>query len=181
MLPLSDGLHPRRFPIANVALIAANFAVWGSSTSYRTSSRSSTTPVWRAPSTTPAMGPSRGRSAGSRLCLCTAAEATSSATCSSSPSSARTSRTLTDASIPGLLRRRRVRLTMTQTAVAAHRRSLAALARRRPRVPELRRQPRHRADSRVSPRHALGCRRGSAIRRTGGYPRGPTQLSGCEL
>jgi len=28
MLPLSDGLHPRRFPIVNVALIAANFAVW---------------------------------------------------------------------------------------------------------------------------------------------------------
>jgi membrane associated rhomboid family serine protease len=28
MLPLSDGLHARRFPIVNVALIAANFAVW---------------------------------------------------------------------------------------------------------------------------------------------------------
>jgi hypothetical protein len=28
MLPLSNGLHPRRFPIVNVALIAANFAVW---------------------------------------------------------------------------------------------------------------------------------------------------------
>ena len=28
MLPLSDGLHPRRFPIVNAALIAANFAVW---------------------------------------------------------------------------------------------------------------------------------------------------------
>ena len=28
MLPLSDGLHRRRFPIVNVALIAANFAVW---------------------------------------------------------------------------------------------------------------------------------------------------------
>jgi membrane associated rhomboid family serine protease len=28
MLPLSDGLHPRRFPIVNVALIVANFAVW---------------------------------------------------------------------------------------------------------------------------------------------------------
>ena len=28
MLTLSDGLHPRRFPIVNVALIAANFAVW---------------------------------------------------------------------------------------------------------------------------------------------------------
>jgi membrane associated rhomboid family serine protease len=28
MLPISDGLHPRRFPIVNVALIAANFAVW---------------------------------------------------------------------------------------------------------------------------------------------------------
>jgi len=28
MLPISDGLHPRRFPIVNVALVAANFAVW---------------------------------------------------------------------------------------------------------------------------------------------------------
>jgi membrane associated rhomboid family serine protease len=28
MLPLSDGLHPRRFPIVNISLIAANFAVW---------------------------------------------------------------------------------------------------------------------------------------------------------
>ncbi len=28
MLPLSDGLHPRRFPFVNVLLIAANFAVW---------------------------------------------------------------------------------------------------------------------------------------------------------
>jgi len=28
MLPLSDGLRPRRFPIVNVSLIVANFAVW---------------------------------------------------------------------------------------------------------------------------------------------------------
>lgn len=28
MLPLSDGLRARRFPVVNVALIAANFAVW---------------------------------------------------------------------------------------------------------------------------------------------------------
>jgi rhomboid family protein len=28
MLPLSDGLHPRRFPIVNTAIIVANFAVW---------------------------------------------------------------------------------------------------------------------------------------------------------
>jgi len=28
MLPLSDGLQARRFPIVNVSLIAANFAVW---------------------------------------------------------------------------------------------------------------------------------------------------------
>jgi membrane associated rhomboid family serine protease len=28
MLPLSDGLQPRRFPIVNVSLIVANFAVW---------------------------------------------------------------------------------------------------------------------------------------------------------
>ncbi len=28
MLPLSDGIRPRRFPFVNVALIAANFIVW---------------------------------------------------------------------------------------------------------------------------------------------------------
>ena len=28
MLPLSDGLPARRFPVVNVVLIAANFAVW---------------------------------------------------------------------------------------------------------------------------------------------------------
>lgn len=28
MLPLSDGLPPRRFPVVNVTLIVANFAVW---------------------------------------------------------------------------------------------------------------------------------------------------------
>src|SRR5215211_944700 len=28
MLPLSDGVSPRRFPIVNTAIIAANFAVW---------------------------------------------------------------------------------------------------------------------------------------------------------
>lgn len=28
MLPISDGLPPRRFPVVNVALIVANFAVW---------------------------------------------------------------------------------------------------------------------------------------------------------
>ena len=28
MLPLSDGLRARRFPIVNIALIVANFAVW---------------------------------------------------------------------------------------------------------------------------------------------------------
>jgi rhomboid family protein len=28
MLPLSDGLPARRFPVVNVLLIVANFAVW---------------------------------------------------------------------------------------------------------------------------------------------------------
>ena len=28
MLPLSDGLRARRFPVVNIALIVANFAVW---------------------------------------------------------------------------------------------------------------------------------------------------------
>jgi rhomboid family protein len=28
MIPLSDGVPARRFPFVNVALIAANFAVW---------------------------------------------------------------------------------------------------------------------------------------------------------
>ena len=47
---------------------------------------------------------------------------------------------------------------------------------------ELRRQPPHRADCRaVAARHApLGRRRGSAVRRIGGYPRGSVHLSGCD-
>jgi len=28
MIPLSDGMPPRRFPVVTVALIAANVAVW---------------------------------------------------------------------------------------------------------------------------------------------------------
>jgi hypothetical protein len=28
MIPLSDGIPARRFPVVNVALIVANFAVW---------------------------------------------------------------------------------------------------------------------------------------------------------
>jgi hypothetical protein len=28
MIPLSDGIRARRFPVINVALIVANFAVW---------------------------------------------------------------------------------------------------------------------------------------------------------
>ena len=28
MLPLSDGLSARRFPIVNISIIVANFAVW---------------------------------------------------------------------------------------------------------------------------------------------------------
>ena len=44
MLPLSDGLHPRRFPIVNVALIAANFAVWLLYELAAPRSRPSTTP-----------------------------------------------------------------------------------------------------------------------------------------
>lgn len=28
MIPLSDGIPARRFPIVNVAIIAANFLVW---------------------------------------------------------------------------------------------------------------------------------------------------------
>ena len=28
MIPISDGIRARRFPVVNVALIVANFAVW---------------------------------------------------------------------------------------------------------------------------------------------------------
>ena len=93
MLPLSDGLHPRRFPIVNVALISANFAVWILYEQPHLASAVSTARSTPAPSTTPAGARSRGRSAGSPQCSCTEAGATSSETCSSSPSSARTSRT----------------------------------------------------------------------------------------
>ena len=61
MLPLSDGLPARRFPIVNVLLIVANFAVWLfyelpglSSAIYHAS-------FTRAPWTTPATDLSRGR------------------------------------------------------------------------------------------------------------------------
>ena len=93
MLPLSDGLHPRRFPFVNVLLIAANLAVWIlyeiphlKSAVYHASSIP-------APSTAAATRPNRGGSAGLRPCSCTEAGTTSSATCSFWPSSARTSRT----------------------------------------------------------------------------------------
>ena len=55
MLPLSDGIPARRFPIVNVLLIVANFAVF---ILCRTSTRRSTTPrSTRARSTTPAIAP----------------------------------------------------------------------------------------------------------------------------
>ena len=37
MLPLSDGIRARRFPIVNVAIIVANFCVWIFYRSFRTS------------------------------------------------------------------------------------------------------------------------------------------------
>ena len=44
MLPLSDGIPARRFPIVNVALIVGQLRASGSSTSSRTSTRRSSTP-----------------------------------------------------------------------------------------------------------------------------------------
>ena len=84
---------PGSFPIVNVSLIVANFAVWIFYELPHLNRPSSTPPSTPAPSTAPATGPSRGGSAGSRRCSCTAAGTTSSATCCSWPSSARTSRT----------------------------------------------------------------------------------------
>ena len=93
MLPLSDGIPARRFPIVNVLLIVAN-SPCSSSTSCRSSTRRSTTPrSTRAASTAPAGHRGRGASAGSPPCSCTAAGITSWATCCSWRSSERTSRT----------------------------------------------------------------------------------------
>ena len=60
MLPLSDGLAARRFPIVNILLIAANFAVWLFDQS-PTLTRPSITPrSTRARSTVPATALRRG-------------------------------------------------------------------------------------------------------------------------
>ena len=94
MLPLSDGLHPRRFPIVNVALIAANFAVW---ILYELPHlNSADLPRLLLPLHRRQRLP-RARAVGDQLVHrdvhARELGATSSETCSSSPSSARTSRT----------------------------------------------------------------------------------------
>jgi hypothetical protein len=72
MIPLSDGIPGRRFPVVNVLLIVANFSVF-SPMSYRTETRRL---VRRrsnhATSLTPAASAYLGASAGSRPCLCMA-------------------------------------------------------------------------------------------------------------
>jgi hypothetical protein len=93
MLPLSDGLRARSFPFVNIALIAANFAVWifyelphlGSSV-YHASFYPCT-----VGGTCHGLEPWGVSCA--RRCSCTGAGTTSSGTCCFWRSSARTSRT----------------------------------------------------------------------------------------
>ena len=98
MLPLSDGLPARRFPVVTVALIAANLAVWVFYELPDLGGAVAQSSFYPCDVENTCERPCRGRSAGSRRCSCTRAGITSSATCSSSRSSARTSRTRSAAS-----------------------------------------------------------------------------------
>ena len=93
MLPLSDGIPVRRFPIVNVLLIVANFAVFilyelphFNTAVYHAS-------FYPCSVAGACQAPEPWASAGSPPCSCTAAGTTSWATCCSWRSSARTSRT----------------------------------------------------------------------------------------
>ena len=93
MLPLSDGLPARRFPVVNVALIAANIAVWVFYELPDLGGAVAQASFYPCDVDNTCERRCRGQSAGSRRCSCTGAGTTCSATCSSSRSSARTSRT----------------------------------------------------------------------------------------
>ena len=108
MIPLSDGLAARRFPIVNVSLIVANFAVW---LFYELPGlREAVFHASFYPCTVNGSchGPDRGASVGSRRCSCTEAGLTFSATWSSWPCSGRTSRRVRPPQVFGLLLRRRI-------------------------------------------------------------------------
>ena len=60
MLPLSDGLPARRFPVVNILLIVANFAVFIFYELPNMNTAVTTPRSTRAPSMAPAARPSRG-------------------------------------------------------------------------------------------------------------------------
>ena len=60
MLPLSDGLPARRFPVVNILLIVANFAVFILYELPNMNSAVYHASFYRAPSRAPAARPSRG-------------------------------------------------------------------------------------------------------------------------
>jgi hypothetical protein len=60
MLPLSDGVPARRFPVVTVLLIVANFAVWLLYELPNLNGAIFHASFYRAPSTAPATGLSRG-------------------------------------------------------------------------------------------------------------------------
>jgi hypothetical protein len=81
MIPFSDGIPARRFPVVNVTLIVANFAVF-CSMNYRTKTRRLIRPrSFHAVSLTPATWAYLGASAGSHPCSCMPVGITSWATC----------------------------------------------------------------------------------------------------
>jgi hypothetical protein len=83
MLPLSDGLRARRFPIVNVSLIVANFAVWIFYELPHLDSAVYHASFYPCTVDNACRGQSRRGSAGSPPCSYMGAGTTSSATCSS--------------------------------------------------------------------------------------------------
>ena len=97
VLPLFDNIPSRRFAVVTYALIAANVAVFALGARRPRRAGSTTTRSIRAPSAARASGrprpPPVARGRAHRRCSCTRAGCTCSGTCSSSGSSATTSRT----------------------------------------------------------------------------------------
>ena len=83
MLPLSDGIPARRFPIVNVFLIVANFAVWIFYELPQLNMAVYHASFYPCTVDNACTGRRRGASAGSLPCFCMVAGITSWATCCS--------------------------------------------------------------------------------------------------
>src|SRR3954469_23742303 len=109
MIPLSDGIQARRFPYVNVAIVAANFAVWLIDELPHLSSSVFHASIYPRTVTGACHGPEPWGVSWFTAMFLDGSWITSWATCCSWRSSARTSRTLSATCAPGLLRRRRLR------------------------------------------------------------------------